>query len=269
MNKFVRAFWSVIFLFMILTLTGCPFLGDDIKNYNCVSAQELTAYMNSLSFGTTFELTDTKYFSDSSMKMLVVYLKPQDMPDKIVKAYQLYTFYGGYYDDTLKYSRTSFPVVTESRYTDYYFVKYQDELTAHFDQLLSPLTTEQGFEKGKTYSFTLKPMYYGLDITERDTRYSRISYYQTAQEFLEQAEGVYLYCLINSDFEKGSELELCYHNLCYDILNSSNHFDRCSYMTFYFTKTYSAETVTPEQLADGSFYKSADIKNNSVIVKQK
>lgn len=270
MNKAIRTLCSCIFLLLIFTLTGCPFLGDDIKNYECVTAQELTDYMNSLEFGTTFELKDSKYYSDSSMKMLVVYLKAQDMPDKTVKAYQLFTFDYCYYDDTLKNSRTSFPTVGEFRYTDYYFVKYEDEVVSHFENLLAPITTEQGLEKGKTYSFAIKPVYYGLDIKKRGVAgYEDIQYFQSAQEFLEKAKGAYVYCLINSDLVKGSDMELRYHSLCYDILNSSSYFDRYSYMTFYFTKKYSAATVTAKELEAKSFYTNGDIKSGAVIVKEK
>ncbi len=266
MNKALRAFSSLVLFFLLLTFTGCP---EYLKDFNCISAQELTDYMNSLDFGTSFELMDSKYFNNSSMKMLVVYLKAQDMPDKTVKAYQLYDYNHEYYDDTQNISRTTFQTVSQSRYTDYYFVKYQDQLEAHFEELLSPLMTKLNLEKDKTYNFAIKPMYFGLDISERDPEFARIHYYQNIEEFMEGTEGLYLYCLLNSDCAEGSREEIDFHSFCYDVYNSPCEYDGNSYMTFYFTKKYSATSVKQDQLIAGSFYTKEDEKNKSVIVKQK
>lgn len=48
-------FFSVLFS----AFTGC--LGEDINDFTCIEGQELTDYMNSLDFGATFKLIDSKY----------------------------------------------------------------------------------------------------------------------------------------------------------------------------------------------------------------
>lgn len=257
-----KVFYPVIFLLcgiLCFCLTGCP--GDNIKDFDCISPQEFTAFMNSLDFGTTFTLKDYEYKHSSEFKTLVVYLEAQDLPGKTVCAYQnfCYSSFGDYRINTT--ARTTFPIVTEHRATDYYLVKYADEITAHFDSLFSPLT--QGLEKNVSYRIAIKPILSNLELyTFTDARYDKIQYYQSAQDFIENNRGIYVYCLINKELSADPEYERKANAFFYDLQNNDKDFDSYYDKLFYFTEKYPASGVSAQSLADGSFYAN----DESVVV---
>ena len=265
MKKMGQLFYSVIALVCVLLFSACPLLnlGEDLNKFTCISADELTEYMNSLDFGTTFTLKDSKYITTSEYKVRIAYLEAADLPGKTVAAYQVYSHTGSFPWELEKAYRTTIPTVQDNRYTDYYFVKYEDELAAHFDELFSPLT--QGLQKNESYRIALKPKLNTLEITKVNNQTDEILYYQTADEFIEKVYGVSVACLINKDLSDDPDYERKVNVFCYDLNHTTVHFDYGSQIKLFFTKKYPALTVTPQSLIEAGFFPN----DKTVVVKQK
>ena len=98
MKKHINVIVSLSILLSIFCFTGCPFLllGDDLKDFKCITAEELTDYINSLDFGTSFTLKKSSYKATSNYKCLIVELEAADLPGKTVTACQCYSFYNDF-----------------------------------------------------------------------------------------------------------------------------------------------------------------------------
>ena len=152
MKKYFNCLLTAFILFITIFLTSCPgFLTDDIKKYTCLSAQELTDYMNSLGFDSTFTLKDSTYTEKKDYKCIEVYLEADKLPGKTVYAFQSYS-YGRRATDS---ARTTIMTVQDYRYTDYYYVKYEAEILATVENLYKPVI--ENFEKNKTCKIAIKP----------------------------------------------------------------------------------------------------------------
>lgn len=259
-------FFSVLFS----AFTGC--LGEDINDFTCIEGQELTYYMNSLDFGATFKLIDSKYKQclkkdESEYKLRIVYLETDALPGKTVKAYQLYSYDGCSSSLIIdKAARTTIQTVSDRRFTDYYFLKFEDELYSSFDDMLSPLTIDQGLEKDVSYKIALKPKLSSLEITTRENGYDRIEYYKDFNEFEEKNDGVFVYCLINKEMSENSDLEACFETFYNNLGKESKKMAYHSSMKFYFTTKYSAADVTLQNLSNEDFFSESEI-NKTVIIK--
>lgn len=269
-NKFSKTLQFIIFCLLFFIFTGC--LGEDINDFTCIEGQELTDYMNSLDFGATFKLIDSKYKQclkkdESEYKLRIVYLETDALPGKTVKAYQLYSYDGCSSSLIIdKAARTTIQTVSDRRFTDYYFLKFEDELYSSFDDMLSPLTIDQGLEKDVSYKIALKPKLSSLEITTRENGYDRIEYYKDFNEFEEKNDGVFVYCLINKEMSENSDLEACFETFYNNLGKESKKMAYHSSMKFYFTTKYSAADVTLQNLSNEDFFSESEI-NKTVIIK--
>ena len=269
-KKFSKTLQFIIFCLLFFIFTGC--LGDDINDFTCIEGQELTDYMNSLDFGTTFKLIDSSYKqclnkNESEYKLRIVYLETDELSGKIVKAYQMYCYDGGstsYLID--KASRTTIATVSDRRFTDYYFRKFEDELYSRFDEILSPLTIDQGLKKDVSYKIALKPKLSSFEITSWESDPDGIQYYKDFNEFEEKNYGVFVYCLINKEMSENSDLEACFETFYNNLGKESKKMAYHSSMKFYFTTKYSAADVTLQNLSNEDFFSESEI-NKTVIIK--
>ncbi len=269
-KKLSKLLQLIFFSVLFSAFTGC--LGDDINDFTCIEGQELTDYMNSLDFGATFKLIDSKYKqslkkNEWEYKLRIVYLETDSLPGKTVKAYQLYSYDGCSSSLVIdKAARTTIATVSDRRFTDYYFLKFEDELYSSFDDMLSPLTIGQGLEKDVSYKIALKPKLSSLEITTWENDYYGIQYYKDFNEFEERNDGVFVYCLINKEMPENSDFEVCFDNFYHEWWNKPKNMFNWSSMKFYFTTKYSASDVTLQSLSDGDFFPESEI-DKSVIIK--
>lgn len=236
MKKLHYATFSIITLFILFCVTGCPFLGEDINKYTCYSAQELTDYMNNLNFGSSFTLKDSKYVEKKDYKRITVYLEADNLPGKTVCAWQSYS-----YDRSASSSaRTTIPFVYENIYTDYYYVKYSDEILACIEEAYQPILAD--FVKNQSYKIAIKPTqsYWAHSLSYK------VNYYNDATTFIDSEEFyIEAYCLINKDLSTDPAFERKYNALRYDLQQQDHgHIEH----NFFFKTTPSAAQVTEEEM---------------------
>ena len=155
MRKFV--FFVFISVFIII-LTGCPIFFDSLDNHQCMTADELTDYMNCQGLEARFSLIKSEYKEGNDYKIRCVWLKASDLPDKTVKAYHLITSYfadSRYFEYFENNARMSVVSYNDFYYSDYMYLKYKDEISDYFESLYKPLT--KGLEKNISYSLILLP----------------------------------------------------------------------------------------------------------------
>ena len=236
MKKLFNTTFTVITLFILFCLTGCPFLGEDINKYTCYSAQELTDYMNNLNFGSTFTLKDSKYVEKKDYKRITVYLEADNLPGKTVCAWQSYS----YDRSAVEAARTTIPYVSEFIFTDYYYVKYSDEVLACIEEAYSPVLTV--FVKNQTYKIAIKP---DSGYWVHSLSYE-VNYYNDATTFIDSKEFyIKAYCLINKDLSTDPAFERKYNALRYDLQQQNQgHIEH----NFFFKTSPSASQVTEEEI---------------------
>ncbi len=195
-------------LLLIVVFTACPLLGPDLRNYTCLTAQELTDYLNSLDFGSTFTLKDSNYKSTKDYKSIEVFLEADNLPGKTIYAYQSFSYWRSAADS----SRTTIPYVSDYRFTDYYYVKYQDEILSHIEELYKPLLKD--FEKDKTYKITIE-----ADPDGRATSLTRkVDYFDNAESFIKNDDFyIKVYCQIKKDISADPDFERKYNAFRYDL----------------------------------------------------
>ena len=77
--------FSSCFLMMLLVTS------NSFDKHECMTAEDLTTFMNKQDFGTTFTLIDSEYEEGNRFKKRVVYLKSKDFPGKTIIACQNYS----------------------------------------------------------------------------------------------------------------------------------------------------------------------------------
>ena len=245
MKKLINVIFLLFIILSIFCFIGCPllFLGDDLKDFKCITAEELTDYMNSLDFGTSFTLKDSNYTETSSYKCLIVELEAADLPGKTVTACQCYSFY----NDFPYPARMTVPTVQEYRFTDYYYCKFEDDILSKIEELYSPIL--KGFERDKSYklAFTADPYHWGPSLTNTD----KVKYYKDAKTFIESRDfNIEAYCLINKELLDDSEFSRRYNAFRYDL---EQDYTIRIFHNFYFTTKYKANEITAKDLISDKY----------------
>lgn len=233
----------LILLACCILLTGCPlFYSDKLENHKSMTAEELTEYINSLDYGTTFTLIDSDFSQNKDTKTTTVYLKAQDLPEKTIRAYQHWCMYGGDIDSI---ARTTIPTYFDIYYCDYPFYKFENEITSYFEELYSPLV--KNLEKNKEWKILIKPKMSTFFASKYDVSRD----YETCEETLENTN-YYIYLLINKELTSQTERE--YNSFMYDL--KQNVSDKRWFwddFSCYYSTTYSAKTISDQTLSDPDF----------------
>ena len=257
------SFIGITLILSAFFFTGCPFFKSRLSDFECMTAEELTEYMNKQCFGSNFTLIDYEYEENSRYKMIKVNLAADNLPGKTVRAFQTYSYdYEDFADSEL--ARMTVFYISDYYYTDYYAVKYETEIKNHFDKLYSPIT---GYKEDIKYKMVNTPEFLSLSARSK---------YNDVQEIFESTSyGRYYgdaltynnYILINYDFNSDEDFETEFYNFCYDLRTSEYTIDK-SNVTFYFTSKYNAEEITDTQLVEGSFFTLEDIDSDVVVKKE-
>ena len=194
------------FLFSSCLLMMFLSIGNSFDKYECMTAEDLTTFMNKQGFGTTFTLIDSEYIEQDHYKMRVVYLKAKDLPGKTIIACHDYSS-----------ERTTFVRYDYHFFTDYFFYKYENEVYAEFEKLYSPLL--EGLEKDKDWKLVLKPKIesFGFYYDTDDEKKREKEKYSSAKNMLKLT--IYeAYLLINKKYTNDTERD--YNAFMYDLQNT-------------------------------------------------
>ena len=205
---------ALFFLMIIISpfiFSSCVFMmyiftRNSFDNYECMTAEDLTTFMNKQGFGTTFTLIDSEYIEQDHYKMRVVYLKTKDLPGKTIIACQDYSS-----------ERTTIVSYNYHFFTDYFFYKYEDEVYAEFEKLYAPLV--EGLEKNKEWKLVLKPKIesFGFHYDDDRDKKEEEEKYSSAKNMLKLT--IYeAYLLINKEYS--AETERDYNAFMYDLQNT-------------------------------------------------
>lgn len=258
MKKLIYIFTLILLSF---TFLACPFypFDDDLDNYSLMTPERLTELMNQY-FYTKFTMKNYSEVKTDNYKYLVVYLEAEDLPGKEVKAYHHFGWNLGDETDQMgtSYStaeRTTIVVVNENLMTDYYFVKYQEEVYSEIQNRLQPLL--QDLTENQDYILAIKPNLAYFPILEEKDGFEK-RHFKDVNDFFENANfGTYL--LINKEWN--SEEETKFHSLEDSLSNSES---RTHYAKVFYSKKYPASNVLIQNLTANSFYSQNDIDNGSV-----
>lgn len=238
----MKKLFFLILLACSILLTGCPFLEDKLEDHESMTAQELTDFINSLDFGTTFTLIDSDYSKTQEYKTTIIYLKAQDLPEKTIRAYQLWSLSGNEIDSI---ARTTIIAYNDMYYCDYPFYKFENMITEYFEELYSPLV--KNLEKNKEWKILIRPKMSSFYVSQRNVPHD----YETWEKTL-QNTNYYIYLLINKELTPQTERE--YNSFMYDFKQSIN--GRLGYQDnffCYYSTKYSASEVSDQDLADPEF----------------
>ena len=194
--------------------------GDSLKKHECMTPEALTNLVNRQITETTFTLVDSDIITRNDFKARIVYLTTEDLPGKIIRAIQIYSWPDPdsdveiaadvFYDR--KNARTTIVHYDDYYYTDYYFYKYEDEIYTAFENLYSPLTT--GLEKTE-WKLAVKPKIDTFRFNyQSDAKYREKKKYSSAKTLL-QTSMYDCYLLINRDYS--AEVKRDYNSFMYDL----------------------------------------------------
>ena len=262
MKKFVFYFSLII---STLILAACNL--DDMERHNLMTPEELVAQMNK-NLGNHFTLVDYdeeihEYKDDDAneYKSLVVTLKADDLPNQVVKAYQIFQWSFGddrLYDISNNYThsaRTTIAYVEEYLVTDYYFLKYKDELFSKIKELYKPLLNE--LNENEDYILVIKPNIRSFPIT--NTHFYSQNNFSDATDILKNA-GISTHLLVHTEnYPDEKEMKSFFKTISDYGYNSDCR--KC----FYYSKKYSPSNVTEEALVKGTFYKYTDFEKNMLV----
>lgn len=223
MKKFIFVLSVILLSF---TFLGCPFY-KNLEDFSIKSPEEIVELMNQY-FPTSFTLKSYYEVNESNYKYLVVKLEAEDLPQKEVKAVQFiaspweFEIIDELADSYSTKARTTIPYVQETFMTDYYFVKYQEELYSEIHNLYQPLL--QNLTENVDYVLAIKPDLYDLPIADKqDSTPAKKRHFKNATDFLEH-ESLTTYLLINKEWTSEEENifnsfqnEVREKNLGYDI----------------------------------------------------
>ena len=192
--------FSSCFLMMFLAVS------NSFDKYECMTAEDLTTFMNKQGFGTTFTLIDSEYIEKDYLKMRVVYLKAKDLPGKTIIACQDYSR-----------ARTTIVRYDYHFFTDYFFYKYEGEVYAEFEKLYAPLI--KGLEKDKEWKLVLKPKIesFGFYYDDDNDKKKEKEKYSSAKNMLKLTT-YEAYLLINKEYS--AETQRDYNAFMYDLQNT-------------------------------------------------
>ncbi|MCR4736403.1 MAG: hypothetical protein K5829_15510 [Treponema sp.] len=264
MNKIKKIILVATIISLSIFITACPFLDDDINNYSFMTIEEFLSYINEQNFGTSFTVKDSSETIGKNYKYLTLYLEAEDLPGKTVKAYQYFGMdsFEREIEETSVYpdedSRMRVFYVSESRYIDYYFVKYQAELSSLFENLYASLL--EGLEKNKDYLLAIKPNIESFPIDSDEYYSSETSRYSSAEELFKNGSFI-TFLLINKEFT--TLVERDFNSFAYSLMNDLEE-ESTAKAYFYYSTKYSVEDVTIYKLTSDSFYTISDLEDSSV-----
>ena len=262
-------FFAYLFImgFCLIFLTGCPpFYWVEAKpdpNHKFKTTKELEAYINEKIPETKFTLKEDCLYTTKGGGMMI-YLTADDLPGKTVKALQFYTksYYNFDGDDTPSKEwlrNDEFELEEEINsarfidmdpfyrnpykdffFTDYYFIKYQDEINLYFESFFEPCTKE--LVRNKDYVL----------FAENEFSYTSITP-QTKEDLLSLRWRIYLF--VNQKLTQEKEREV--KAFCYDLINRENWPDN-TFTCFYSTK-YNVQDIKLNQLTNGTFEEDEDL----------
>ena len=256
MKKIVPALTIIILTFIF---TACPFLFDDMDKHNFMTPEELVAKMNT-NIGNHFTLInyDTVIKNDD-YKYLVVTLKADDLPNQVVTAYQFFQWTLG--DELSDMSpvytspaRTTINIVEEYLVTDYYFLKYKDDLFSKITEIYEPLLNK--LNENENYLLAIKPELIYFPIIK--THYAQNNY-KDAIDILANAS-ISTHLLIHSKNYPDKEEINSISEAIKDIV--PYHYFR-GYL--YYSSKYSPSEVSTEALINGTFYNETDEQKNFLV----
>lgn len=256
MKKLIFGFTVILLTFVF---TACPYLFDDMDNHNFMNPEELMEKMNK-NIGNHFTLINyDEVIKNDDYKYLVVTLKADDLPDQVVKAYQFFQWTLG--DELSEKSpvyttpaRTTINIVEEYLVTDYYFLKYKNDLFSKIQEVYEPLLNK--LNENKDYLLAIKPDLLFFPIIK--THYAQNNF-KDATDILENAR-ISTYLLIHSEnYPDKEEIDSIS-----ETINDNGHYRYFSGNIYYSSK-YSPSDVSTEALINGSFYNETDEQNNLLI----
>ena len=259
MKKFIFVLSVILLSF---TFLGCPFY-KNLEDFNIKSPEEIVELMNQY-FPTSFTLKSYYEVNESNYKYLVVKLEAEDLPQKEVKAVQFIAFPCEFEiidelaDSYSTKARTTIPSAHETFMTDYYFVKYQEELYSEIHNLYQPLL--QNLTENVDYVLAIKPDLYDLPIADKqDSTLAKKRHFKNATDFLEH-ESLTTYLLINKEWT--SEEEEIFNSFKKEVSVDINYNVEG---IFYYTTKYLSSDVSIKNLENSSFYTQDDIEKHLVF----
>lgn len=262
----MKKFIYVLCLIMVsFTFTACPFYFDNLDNHKFMTPEELVAKMNQ-NFDTHFTLKDSeeviKIFDNETTdyKYLVVTLEADDLPGKDVKCYQVFKYSLVDEEDLLDISksynasaRVLCNFVEEYLLTDYYFIKYKDDLFTIIKDAFNPLLEK--LNENEDYLLAVKPNIFQFQL--ENLQYAT-NVYKDATDILQRTS---------------LKINLLIHTENYPTEEEINSFidsiDEVFYPFFiqgyvYYSSKYSSAEVSTEALINDNFYNKTDIENKLV-----
>lgn len=255
-------FITILSLLSLVLFCSCP-TGDSLENYTCLTADELVEKMNNANFGTSFTLKNSKSQEKSNYKYTYVELECSEITNGTLWAcnfisYDSFSYIVDYenfadksnFEMNTSTARTTFFSVQNEFVTNFYALKYQEEIKEHFVNLFADFLNDSSTSPQTEYEYKILVKY-------NAPYYSEFYAYQNSDEFLEKSN-FSVYTLIkrqvNTSDTSSSSFTRKFNAFCYDLSNSTNYADSSSQMYFYFSPNYTPPNITDEALINGNFF---------------
>ncbi len=258
-----KTFFITFLSFLSLVLfCSCP-IGDSLETYTCLTADELVEKMNNSDFGTSFTLKSSKSVENQDYKYTYVELECPQITNGTLWACNFISYSDFSYiinnnfadksdfETNTSISRTTFISVQNEFITNFYALKYQDEIKEHFVNLFAEFLNDSSTNPQTEYEYKILAKY-------NVPYYSEFYSYQSFDDFLKR-NNFSVYTLIkrqvNTSDTSSSSFSRKFNVFCYNLTNDSKTYaDYSSKMYFYFSPNYTPSQISDESLIKGDFF---------------
>ena len=238
--------------FLLINLVSCPEPNTTETKFQLLSSDEILEKMNTYFPDTEFSLQSSTEESSEDYKYKELKLSCSEFSDQTVKVIDFTGYDYLFFLPTYDFFQTDFSstrmsiisVVENAIFTDYYSIKYQNEIYESFVNLLSGLTNSYD------YKILISSAMYRID-------YSSQNKFSSAEDFL-GIGNFDVVILIKKEFD--SSFQRTFNAFCYDLTNEiiENPNDISGRIKFYFSENYTPSEISDENLKSGDFFTAED-----------